>query len=165
MKTRSMRRWSRGLGAMFAVVTAGALARADAPADQYQNFNKGDVIILDNFTHLFWQRTAMVAPSFTEAVAACASLQLGGKSPWRLPSYKELSTLVDESPHFEYPAGIPQPIAIDGNAFPLTAVDHQYWSSSASPASTGTVLAIDFATGAGTTLSQTATGYARCVTP
>jgi hypothetical protein len=70
--------------------------------------------------------------TFAGAAAYCSSLSLGGVS-WRVPSYKELLTLVDENPHFEYSNGDLVLHAIDANAFLGTAVDQPYWTSSTFP--------------------------------
>lgn len=176
MSARRSRRWTRAAAACATVGMVGVLARADAPPDQYQPFDQSDVTITDKFTGLQWQRTATWQPTLTAAVAACASLRLQGATGWRLPSYKELLTLVDESPHTEYPTGAPQSIAIDGNAFPFTSVfppgsttppTAPYWTSSPCPAENcaGFYLAVDFSTGAGEPWLPTAGGYARCVVP
>ncbi len=58
------------------------------------------------------------------ASAYCATLGLNGHT-WRLPSVKELSTLVNETP----PITKVSP-AIDTSMFPGTAANKPYWSSS-----------------------------------
>jgi hypothetical protein len=147
------------------VLLAGSLARADAPPGQYGPFDLKDQSILDQKTGLQWQRYATAQPTFQAAVAACAALSLDGfgAGQWRLPSYKELLTLVDESPHTEYPTGTPVQIAIDGNAFPNTAVDNPYWSSSPSAASPTMVYVVDFHDGTASLQRPTDAGYGRCV--
>ena len=130
------RRTLRVVVPAFTVITVGVLARADAPPDQYLNFDLADTVITDQFTNLSWQRTVTTQTDFPGAVAACNGLSLGTfPSGWRLPSYKELLTLVDESPHYEYENG-PMQVAIDGNAFPGTPVANNggnYWTSSSVP--------------------------------
>lgn len=52
---------------------------------------------LDNYTGLVWQRRDSDEElSWEQAVAYCDSLTLGGQE-WRLPSMRELATLVDEA--------------------------------------------------------------------
>lgn len=68
---------------------------AVAPPDQYTIVADGEV--RDNYTGLIWQRgdtDDMV--SWQAAVDYCAGLGLNGNS-WRLPSIRELATLVDEA--------------------------------------------------------------------
>ena len=156
------RRTLRVVVPAFTVITVGVLARADAPPDQYTNFDLADTVIHDNYTNLSWQRSVTTQTDFNGAVAACNALSLGTfPTQWRLPSYKELLTLVDESPHWEYENG-PMQVAIDGNAFPGTPVNGNYWSSSVSFG--GSVLGIEFGLGTGKTLQTSgSTAYVRCV--
>ena len=147
------------------IIMVGVLARADAPPDQYVNFDLADTVITDKFTNLSWQRTVTTQTDFPGAVAACNGLSLGTfPSGWRLPSYKELLTLVDESPHYEYENG-PMQVAIDGNAFPGTPVTSNsgyYWTSSAS--GTSNVFVVEFRQGtANTQTSSGSSAYVRCV--
>jgi hypothetical protein len=152
---------------ILTVATVGVLARADAPPGQYAAFNQADTVITDNKTLLNWQRTVTTLSTFSGAVAACNGLSLGGfPSGWRLPSYKELLTLVDESPHMEYPTGAPVQIAIDGNAFPETPVTPfpgYYWTSSVDPNAAASLLVVQFADGQGVSLAGNQTAWVRCV--
>jgi hypothetical protein len=54
--------------------------------------------VTDNATKLVWQVTNLLVTSKTwqEGLAYCEGLTHAGKSDWRLPSMKELATLVDE---------------------------------------------------------------------
>jgi hypothetical protein len=156
----------RVVGAAAGVVALGSLAWADAPPGQYSYFDLRDQSILDLKTGLRWQRYAAPPVSSASAVSYCAGLSLSGfgAGAWRLPSYKELLTLVDESPHIEYPTGAPVQIAIDGNAFSGTAVDAPYWTSSPYPPMSGNAYAVDFSTGAGQDVAiASANLYVRCV--
>ena len=156
----------RVVGAAAGVVALGSLAWADAPPGQYWPFDLRDVSIRDAKTGLRWQRYAAPPMGFGAAVSHCAALSLDGfgAGAWRLPSYKELLTLVDESPHTEYPTGAPVQIAIDGNAFPGVAVDAPYWTSSLYPPMSGYAYAVDFGTGAGQDVAvASAIPYVRCV--
>jgi hypothetical protein len=147
------------------VVTIAVLARAEAPPDQYDAFNRADTVITDAKTLLGWQRTVTTLTDFPGAVAACNGLSLGTLAAgWRLPSYKELLTLVDEYPHTEYPTGGPQLIAIDGHAFPETPVTPTpfYWTSSVVPGG-GSAFAVEFVRGNGHVQSMSSMLYVRCV--
>ena len=115
-------RWlRRGVG-IAGAITVASVARADAPADQYELFDMNDVVIQDHFTQLVWQRyPELTTMTFDAAAGYCQGLSLGSyTSGWRVPSYKELLTLVDENPHFEYENGIAVPKAIDRSAFGVT---------------------------------------------
>ncbi|MEO7330703.1 MAG: DUF1566 domain-containing protein [Minicystis sp.] len=106
---------------LLAVAAAAVTARrvaADAPPGRYTL--PGDGTVLDTKTGLAWQQ-AVSGPSYTWADAGgyCQNLVLAG-SGWRLPSMKELQTIVDESKLNP---------AIDGSAFPSTPVDF-FWTSS-----------------------------------
>jgi hypothetical protein len=82
----------------------------------------GNGIIRDNVTGLEWQQaTAPGTYTWDQANTYCENLILGGYTDWRLPTIKELSTLVDSS--------IPSPgPTINTTYFPNTYAS-QYWSS------------------------------------
>lgn len=81
--------------------------------------------IKDNLTGLIWQQASTAAAMpFAGAADVCAHLNLNGHV-WRLPSIKELSTLVNETP----PITKVSP-AIDTMLFPDTPSNGVYWSSS-----------------------------------
>jgi hypothetical protein len=68
---------------------------AVAPPDQYSIVAEGEV--RDNYTGLVWQRgDSDDMLSWEDAVEYCETLDLNGNS-WRLPSIRELATLVDEA--------------------------------------------------------------------
>jgi len=150
----------------MALVAIVSLARADAPPDQYELFSSGTLTIHDVYTNLFWQRTASTATySFAGAATYCQGLSLDGISTWRVPSYKELLTLVDEHPHFEYGMGGLVAHAIDPNAFPQTAVDNFYWTSSVFPQAPAPLYgyAVSFSDGTGQQSGLMQALYVRCV--
>ena len=92
-------------------------AAAEAPVGRYV-VEEGTVT--DTRTRLTWQRAPdLTARAWTQAAPYCAALELSGKG-WRLPSVKELLTLVDESRWGP---------AIDPGAFPGTPSDY-FWTSS-----------------------------------
>jgi hypothetical protein len=159
-----MRSFVRGMGASALGLAIVSVARADAPPAQYAGFNATDVVITDDGTGLSWQRTVVYrATSLADGEAYCAALSLGGLVGWRVPSYKELLTLVDEDPHVEYPTGAPQTDAIDPHAFPGTPVDAPFWSSSPTPMG-GSAYVVRFDTGEALTATVgTPSYYVRCV--
>jgi hypothetical protein len=158
------RRLRAGLAAS-AIVGLATLARADAPSDQYNLFNESSDVINDQRTTLSWQRVASPTPvNQAGAFVACASLSLDSLATgWRVPSYKELLTLVDEVPHTEYEDGQLVEKAIDPDAFPGTAVDHAYWTSSPYAAQPNTAYTVSFDTGLPVGDDTIHSNYVRCV--
>jgi hypothetical protein len=69
---------------------------AVAPPTQYTVISTDE--FQDNYTGLIWQRTGNSSGliSWDQAVAYCSGLTIGGNT-WRLPSVRELATLVDEA--------------------------------------------------------------------
>jgi hypothetical protein len=86
----------------------------------------GNGIVRDNVTGLEWQQATAPGLSggmytWQQAFDYCNNLSLGGKDDWRLPTVKELATLVDSS--------IPAPgPTINTSYFPDTQAS-SYWSS------------------------------------
>ena len=159
------RRRLRATLAAGAVVALTTLARADAPSDQYDLFNGSSDVIVDRWTGLTWQRAASPTPVTQDgAFAVCASLSLDSlTSGWRVPSYKELLTLVDEAPHTEYEDGQLVEKAIDPNAFPGIAVDHTYWTSSPYTPQAASAYTVSFDTGLANSDETIHANYVRCV--
>lgn len=89
-----------GLGAM-ATLAILRVTHASAPADQYAEFARSSTEIADRQTKLLWLRTPASGFTFDQAKAYCLSRTPAG---FRLPTAKELLTLVDEEPHEEYVA-------------------------------------------------------------
>lgn len=88
------------------------------PAPRY---NVQTDFVKDIATGLTWQRAATSAPlAFDAATSYCASLDLAGKTGFRLPTLPELLTLIDER------AASPM---IDGATFPNTPME-SFWTSS-----------------------------------
>lgn len=112
---RSLSRWV-GVVVLLAAGTAGA----DAPPGRYTV--TADTVV-DNYTQLTWQRVfSPTTLSWDDAVQYCVSSNVGGFTDWRLPSVKELTTLIDPN---MLGTGL---AAIDGSAFPLTPAEG-FWSS------------------------------------
>lgn len=133
-----------------------------APTDQYGPFNKADTTIRDLKTGLTWLREASAVKDHRDAGATYCATAPGG--PFRLPTYKELLTLVDEDPHWEYDPGTGTTTLryIDPNAFPATPPD-LFWTISASP---GGAKVVNFGDGTTAARNPGSTGdiaYARCV--
>lgn len=121
--------------------------------------DNGDGTITDLNTGLMWQKTPDLQnkSTFREALAGAADLRLGGHDDWRLPSIKELYSLIN----FRgcHTARNPVPY-IDTKYFDFVwgrenlgerAIDAQYWSSTQYLGTTmdnqPTVFGVNFADG------------------
>jgi len=101
---------------LVAVLAAPAL-QAAAPSGRY---TVATHTVKDEKTGLTWQRTVSQYHSWAEAKLYCQGLTLGGlESGWRLPTRKELETLVDRR--------VANP-SIDSTAFPDTQASY-FWTS------------------------------------
>jgi len=137
---------------------------AVAPPNQYTAISADEV--QDNYTGLIWQRTGNSSGLITwdQAVAYCSSLTIGGNA-WRLPSVRELATLVDEAQVAP---------AINRTMFPSTQYgahsNNWYWAAHAERDSTTAWWGLNFDDGftgfnagvSGTWNYWTA-AYAKCV--
>ena len=110
------------VAAVAVVVALSTSAHANAPDGRYTTSGG---TVYDTKTKLTWQQT-VPSGTYTWAGAKtyCAGLNLGGTG-WRLPTAKELQTIVDDSRTSP---------AIDTTAFPATPSDY-FWSSSTSAGS------------------------------
>ena len=169
-----MKRRALLLPALLVATLILAPAHANAPADQYVTFDATSTVITDAFTLLSWQRDGVSAGLMTqgEATTYCAQLSLGGYATgWRLPTYKELMTLVDEVPHADTDSqGNSITVAIDANAFgygenPLVSLtpNAAMWSSSLYAPAPGSAWAIDFSSGEAVNQTIDSGAYVRCV--
>jgi hypothetical protein len=148
----------------FAVVFITAIASADAPSDQYDSFSPQASDITDHYARLDWQR--IIAPSmvpYPQAITACPF-------PQRLPTFRELLTLVDENPHDEWDqsSGTTSLRYIDKNAFPATPAG-PFWSMSPGITKTAqTIKVVDFLDGqskdSDDIMLPATVGWVRCVT-
>ncbi len=154
------------------VIDLATQARADAPAGQYSYYDQYTPYIIDQRTGLTWQRFSIAFPAappmdFAAATAYCAaySVPVGAlQKGWRVPSYKELLTLVDEVPHLQND-GLWH--ALDSRAFYDTPVDKSYWTSSLYPLPQNDqsvhAYIVNFKDGTGGHDTPMYTGYVRCV--
>ncbi len=142
---------------LFVVVPAAA----DAPQDQYARFDSDSASIVDTFTKLEWDRKGVIKT--TKDLAAFNCTQLGSLgNAGRLPTVKELLTILDEEPHQEYEFGKVVPKMIDALAFPDTPVDAPYWSSTPAPG-TNMFWMVSFTDGLMSVQVGSMPGNVRCV--
>jgi len=146
--------------AVVAAILVALPVGASAPADQYDRFDRTTPTIVDHYTKLEWDRfKTATSISFNAAIVTCPSIFSGG-TPGRLPTIKELLTILDEQPHEEYEQGLVTKM-IDGTAFNQTPVSQPYWSST--PAPGGLFWALSFSDGSMVALPAATPAAMRCV--
>jgi Protein of unknown function (DUF1566) len=138
----------------MALVGSVRSAIADAPPGRYTTA-AGEVT--DTQTGLIWQQgmSATTGVNWAGAATYCSTLNLNSHA-WRVPSLRELQTLVDE--------GKTQAPAIDLTAFPGTPSMY-FWTSNAFTGNTGNAWVVDFTSGFtfGFGIDATGEGPVRCV--
>jgi hypothetical protein len=103
--------------------------------------NNGNGTITDLVSGLMWQRDPGAKKTFIEALSGASTLTLGGYNDWRLPTIKELYSLIEfTGTDPNVPPGIPLSLLspfIDTNYFVFhygdttsgeRIIDAQYWS-------------------------------------
>lgn len=156
MRRRSLPRSSL-LALIFAAAAFVAPAHAVAPPDQYGEFVAQSFTIKDEQTRLEWERTVRGPLQYNDvsgAKAFCEGISM------RLPTLKELLTLVDETPHQEYEVNQVVSQWIDENAFPKTPTTTAYWTASPKGNDYWTV---DFRDGIPKSASPGDSRFVRCV--
>jgi hypothetical protein len=88
------------------------------------------------------------------ATDVCGSLNLGGQTDWRLPTKKELMSIVNYGTYGP---------AIDGTYFPNTAAASGYWSSTTSAGDASLAWGVGFGNGYGGGGGKTNGLHVRCV--
>ena len=115
--------------------------------------DNGDGTVTDNVTGLMWQQEDDdTTRTWDDAISYCNDLTLGGYSDWRLPSKKELISIVD------YGTYMP---SIDTTYFPGTNASY-YWSCTASASNSSDAWSVGFSSG-GVYYGQSSNSYVRCV--
>lgn len=59
--------------------------------------DNGNGTITDNVTHLIWQQDQSSLMTWEAALVTCETSTLAGNTDWRLPNFKELLSLVDDT--------------------------------------------------------------------
>ena len=110
----------------------------------------GDNVVVDFNTGLMWQQTI---PTTARTWSYCSGLTYAGYDDWRLPTPKELLTIVDNSRYNP---------AIDTTYFPNTPNGY-FWSSSTYVDDTYYAWSVDFNNGGVGLSLKSLTSYVRCV--
>ena len=112
---------------------------------------------VDTMTSLEWQTSMLddTARDWQAALAYCQALVHASKDDWRLPSIKELATIVDEAA---------ATLAVDPTKFGSSTAAH-YWSSTPAQSfgSERYALALETGIGISPSFKMTETAAARCV--
>jgi hypothetical protein len=115
----------------------------------------GDAAVRDDETGLVWEKTLETNElSWTDARAACADKDVGGRKGWRLPSISELASLLDPSIR----TGPTLPLG-----HPFTNVQDVYWSATSVTDNTKSAWLVFFDTGKVIYAFKTITFRAWCV--
>lgn len=132
---------------------ASLAAKANAPSGRY---TLNDDTVVDTKTGLTWQRAASPnAETWTQAQTTCAGLIATlPEGTWRLPTIKELQTLVDYS-------ATTSPV-LDATAFP-DMPGTAFWSLTPFAGTVDTAWMLEFATGVPYSPLKTTPYYVRCV--
>ncbi|WP_028325727.1 DUF1566 domain-containing protein [Desulfatirhabdium butyrativorans] len=125
---------------------------AEAATDTYTD--NGDGTVTDTSTGLMWQQeTPDNTKNWEQALSYCENLTLGGHTDWRLPTIKELLSLVDYS--HRHPA-------INTAFFPGTVASY-YWSSTTDAGYPYDAWVVNFDSGYVYSSYKSSRGYVRAV--
>ncbi len=116
----------------------------------------GDAAVRDNETGLVWEKTLETSEvSWSDARAACADKDVGGRKGWRLPSISELASLMDLSMR----TGPTLPL---GHPFTNVQMD-VYWSATTVASNPNSAWVVFFDTAKVIYAFKTITFHAWCV--
>ncbi|HEY8075441.1 MAG TPA: hypothetical protein VIF62_15055 [Labilithrix sp.] len=149
------------LAAFAALLSFSIRGGAQAPPDQYDPFTESDATITDHYTRLAWSRSS------SNVLATDGLIDAYCIAPSRLPTVKELLTIVDEvpNPHYDSTAMPPRTLSffIDTEVFPdiVGRTDKPYCTQTKDVGS-GARYTVDFASGT-TGLNAAGGCHVRCV--
>ena len=112
--------------------------RGSAEKDRF--IKNSDGTVLDSSTGLMWGSTLPKKLDWNNAVQACKDLNFAGHKDWRLPTVKELFSIVDHTKGAENENNEP---AIDTALFSDTKCSW-YWTSTPTAWSSGHAWFVDF---------------------
>jgi hypothetical protein len=135
----------------FDAVDSESMDNASIATGSYTD--NGDGTVTDTSTGLRWQQAGSSNTPWEQALAYCEGLNLGGYTDWRLPTSKELQSLVDYNRYNP---------AINTTYFPNTAASW-YWSSTTYVSHTHGAWPVYFDDGSVTNGNKYYAGYVRAV--
>ncbi len=100
--------------------------------------DNGDGTVTDNGTGLMWYQTTAGPMTWTGALDYCETLDAAGHTDWRLPTVKELASIIDNTKSSP---------AIDTTIFP--GASSWYWTSTVFDDTNSLVWVVNFNTGGG----------------
>lgn len=113
-------------------------------------------ILKDPKYHLMWEDTPHAKETklnYAQAKTYCRELDLGGFHNWRVPTLKELLTIVD---YRRYKPAIIEP-------FKYVEEESSYWTTTLYIGESGSRWVVNFEDGATSDASETYDRYGRCV--
>jgi hypothetical protein len=131
-----------------------ALCVRGQPLQRSFQLDMNSETVFESLTQLTWQaKVENQNRTWSEALSYCESLDLAGQSDWRLPSIKELATLISDDPNLLIPKEFGGAIA-----------GHSLWSSTPQASSPNRVWTLAMDTGLTTPEENTlSTFYVLCV--
>jgi len=132
----------------------GSLQKGIAPS---YTVNNTDNTVTDNNFRLMWQNVDIWdgAKTYSVANTYCNDLTFAGYSDWRLPTRRELSTIIDYRKAFTYP--------IRSELYNTVSTYFPHWTSTIDPANSAQVYTIEFDKGTIGLKDKTDIGAFRCV--
>lgn len=136
----------------------GPAAVANGAPNAMSFTDNGDGTVTDKITGLMWQQSSFGPSTWSQALAHCPTLTLGGHTDWRLPTRIELLSLVDYSVTFG------TTLMVNSTYFPSLA-DAYYWTSTVrASAPSAEACIVNFTQGgSGYVQMGLTTGYELCV--
>ena len=143
-------KWLLAIALLVSMVGFDAIAAPERPGTYKISGSAGEEIVADQGSGLEWQKSFETKLNWDQATDHCGSIGLGGKKDWRLPTRKELMTIVKyrlNNPSSDFPE--------------MPAV--YFWSASTSSESKLFAWGINFRNGSLNNYDKASTQYTRCV--
>jgi hypothetical protein len=130
--------------------------RGDGQPILVNRYNANNFTVTDNLTGLEWERHVTYRDVWSNASSHCENQTIGGKTNWRLPTIKELSTLVD----YSVASGV---LCMNSVFVGDNASYYYYWSSTVVSGYSSYAQTVGFSNGMVSDGDENYPRYARCV--